>query len=387
MTPPQTRRVTLLANSISRANGGVFDAMRNLAIAIKADGRYAPSVMGMKDTKTDRDRPLWGNVETTSFAVKGPRTFGYAPELAGALEQSAADLLHTHGLWMYPSVATIRWSNKRKPYIVSPHGMLDPWALRNSRWKKRVSALAYENRHLHGAACLHALSIAEAKAMREFGLGNPICVIPNGIDLPERSGPRPSGQARTLFYLGRLHPKKGLPLLLEAWSLIRDEADRSGWRLAIAGWDQGGHLTELQELTARLHLESSISFEGPHFGNAKADRFNAVSAFILPSLSEGLPMTILEAWSWGLPVLMTPECNLPEGASAGAAIMMAPEVESIANGMRQLFSMSDGERECMGMNGLKLVDERFKWPRIAEQMADVYDWALGVGPRPSCLLN
>lgn len=361
--------------------------MRNLATAIEAGGRYTPSVMGMKDAETDCDRPLWGNVETTSFNVKGPRAFGYAPELAGALERSKADILHIHGLWMYPSVAAMRWSNKGKPYIVSPHGMLDPWALRNSKWKKRISAIVYENRHLRGATCLHALNLAEARAIRRFGIGNPICVIPNGIELPTRTEPRPHGEARTLFYLGRLHPKKGLLHLLEAWFLIRKEAENSGWRLVIAGWDQVGHLAELQQLTVRLHLESSVSFEGPFFGNAKAGRFNTVSAFILPSLSEGLPMTILEAWSWGLPVLMTPECNLPEGADAGAAIMMTPEVESIADAMRQLFSMSDGERERMGMNGLSLVSEKFTLPRIAKQMADVYDWALGVGPRPSCLLN
>jgi poly(glycerol-phosphate) alpha-glucosyltransferase len=383
----QTKRVTHLTNSISRVNGGVFDAMRNLVIAIKADGRYAPTVMGLKDAETERDRPLWGHVQTASFVVKGTPAFGYAPQLAEGLERSNADILHIHGLWMYPSVAAIRWSNKRKPYIVSPHGMLDPWALRNSQWKKRISAIVYEARHLRGAACLHALNLAEAKAIRDFGLKNPICVIPNGVDLPECTEPRPRGQTHTLFYLGRLHPKKGLRRLLEAWSLMRKEAEHSGWRLAIAGWDQAGHLAELQELAARLHLESSVSFEGPYFGNAKADRFNAVSAFILPSLSEGLPMTILEAWSWGLPVLMTPECNLPEGADAGAAIMMTPEVESIANAMRQLFSMSDIERERMGSNGITLVAERFRWPRIAEQMADVYDWALGVGPGPSCLLN
>jgi poly(glycerol-phosphate) alpha-glucosyltransferase len=361
--------------------------MRNLVIAIKDDGRYEPSVMGMKDEETDRDQSLWDHVETTGFAVKGPAAFGYAPELAAALERSKADILHVHGLWMYPSVAATRWSGKSKPYIVSPHGMLDPWALRNSQWKKRISALVYENRHLRGAACLHALNLAEAKAIRKYGFTNPICIIPNGINLPGRARPAARGQVRTLLYLGRLHPKKGLPRLLEAWSLIRKEVEDSDWRLAIAGWDQTGHLAELKDLAARLHLESSVSFEGPLYGDAKADRFNAASAFILASLSEGLPMTILEAWSWGLPVLMTPECNLPEGASAGAAIMMTSEVESISNAIRQLFAMSDFERERMGTNGLKLVDERFKWPRIAEQMADVYDWALGVGPTPSCLLN
>jgi len=361
--------------------------MRNLTRAIAADGRYTPSVMGMKDAETDRDQSLWGEVETSAFAVKGPPAFGYAPELAGALERSKPDILHIHGLWTYPSVAATRWSNKAKPYIVSPHGMLDPWALRNSRWKKRISALVYENRHLRGAACLHALNLAEAKAIREFGLDNPICVIPNGIDLPERTGPRPGGPTRTLFYLGRLHPKKNLSRLLEAWSVIRKQGDHAEWRLQIAGWDQSGHLEELRELTARLHLESSVSVEGPLFGIDKAERFNSVSAFILPSLSEGLPMAILEAWSWGLPVLMTPECNLPEGNVAGAAIMMTPDVESIAGALRRLISMSDLEREHMGMNGRKLVGEKFRWPRIAEQMADVYDWALGAGPGPSCLLN
>ena len=165
--------------------------MRNLVIAIKADGRYAPTVMGLKDAETERDRPLWGHVQTASFVVKGTPAFGYAPQLAEGLERSNADILHIHGLWMYPSVAAIRWSNKRKPYIVSPHGMLDPWALRNSQWKKRISAIVYEARHLRGAACLHALNLAEAKAIRDFGLENPICVIPNGVNLPERTDPRP----------------------------------------------------------------------------------------------------------------------------------------------------------------------------------------------------
>jgi poly(glycerol-phosphate) alpha-glucosyltransferase len=104
-------------------------------------------------------------------------------------------------------------------------------------------------------------------------------------------------------------------------------------------------------------------------------------------LSEGLPMTVLEAWSWSLPVLMTPECNLPEGASANAAMMMTPDVDGIADALRRLFAISDVEREVMGKNGRKLVAERFQWPKAAEQMADVYDWALGLVGKPDCVLN
>ena len=194
-------------------------------------------------------------------------------------------------------------------------------------------------------------------------------------------------QSRTLLYLGRLHPKKGLPKLIEAWSLAGKETGEFGWRLAIAGWDQGGHRDELEALAVKLQVNSSISFVGPQFGEAKSDCFREASAFVLSSLSEGLPMTVLEAWSWRLPVLMTPQCNLPEGAAAGAAIMMESEADSILAALRRLFLMNDAGREAMGLKGRSLVEERFQWPRIGQQMADVYDWVLGYGPRPDCVLS
>jgi len=381
------RRLTILAGSISRAAGGVFDAMRNLAIAIKRENRYFPSVIGPRDLETDSDRTLWGDIETEALSVWGPRGFSCTPGLRKALMLNDPHVVHVHGLWMYPSVAAINWSNRTKPYIVSPHGMLDPWALNNSRMKKRISAALYENRHLRGAACIHALNEAEVSAIREYGLRNPICVIPNGVELPAESQERPNRQSRTLLYLGRLHPKKGLPKLIEAWSLAGKEMGELGWRLVIAGWDQGGHRSELESLAAKLHVNSSIGFVGPQFGAAKSDCFREASAFVLPSLSEGLPMTVLEAWSWRLPVLMTPQCNLPEGAAAGAAIVMESEVDSILAALRRLFLMNDAEREAMGLKGRLLVEERFQWPRISQQMADVYDWVLGRGPRPHCVLD
>jgi poly(glycerol-phosphate) alpha-glucosyltransferase len=288
---------------------------------------------------------------------------------------------------MYPSVAAHRWSHRTKPYIVSPHGMLDSWALNNSRLKKRICAAVYENRNLRDAACLHALNKAEAEAIRAYGLRNPICVIPNGVELPVDSEARPAQEGRTLLYLGRLHPKKGLPKLVEAWSRVRKEAEKTGWRLAIAGWDQNGHRTELETLAARLHANSSISFVGPQFGADKTACYREASAFVLPSFSEGLPMTVLEAWSWRLPVLMTPQCNLPEGATAGAAIIMEPEVDNISAALYRLFSMTDTERKTIGVNGRILVEDRFQWSQIGSRMADVYDWMLGIGTRPDCVMN
>ncbi|MGA9673641.1 MAG: glycosyltransferase [Terracidiphilus sp.] len=380
--------VVNLTGPVSRAAGGLFDAMRNLVLEVENGDRYSSSVMGLNEANFERDRLLWGKVDINAFRVLGPRSFGYAPELSRALHLKNPALVHIHGLWIYPSVAVIRWSRRNKPYVISPHGMLDPWALKNSRWKKRISAALYEDRHLRGAACLHALNHAEAEAMRAYGLKNPICVIPNGVELPIESEEKiPRQGNRSLVYLGRLHPKKGLPLLVEAWCRIQRMAEESGWRLIIAGWDQLGHQSELQRLAAKLHSGTSIEFVGPRFGEAKSALFLDASAFILPSLSEGLPMSILEAWSWHLPVLMTTNCNLPEGLKAGAAIMMEANVEGICGALSELFSMNGVERETMGANGRRLVEEQFQRPRVADQMTQVYNWILGDGRQPTCVLN
>lgn len=378
-------RLSVLTNSISRMNGGIFDAMRNLTISISKEKRYLPQVFSASDAYTASDAAQWNNITTKAFQVRGPRIFGCAPGLATALEASDAEILHVHGIWMYPSVVALRWSHGKRPYLVSPHGLLRPWALRNSRWKKRIAAMLYENMHLRRAACLHALTAAEAESFREYGLENPICVIPNGTNPRHDTVRSESRQGRSILYLGRFHPSKGLRSLIEAWRAVCKEAEAAGWRLTLAGWDQNNHRAELEQLADQLQIRSSITFLGPQFDADKDRCLAAASAFILPSKSEGLPVSILEAWSWQIPVLMTHECNLPEGVEAGAAITMAPETDSIAAASRRLFSLTDAEREAMGLNGRNLVEKRFQWQRIGETMTEVYDWILGRGPRPECV--
>lgn len=380
-------RLAVLTNSVSRMNGGIFDAMRNLAIAIAAEGRYFPTVFAVEDAQTESDKSLWGNISTTTFPVRGPRIFGYAPQLAAAVDASNADILHVHGIWMYPSVVAFRWSRGARPYLVSPHGLLKPRALHNSRWKKRIAALLYENEHLRHAACLHALNAAEAEAIRAYGLTNPICIIPNGTTPPDDVVFQRLQQGRSILYLGRFHPLKGLLTLLQAWNEVRKDAAATGWRLTLAGWDQNHHRAELERFVDQQQLRSSVVFLGPQFGADKVRCLAGAAAFILPSKSEGLPVSVLEAWSWQLPVLMTHECNLPDGAEAGAAIMMEPEISSIARALRRLFSLTDSEREAMGRSGQLLVRARYQWQQIGRSMTEVYDWVLGKGPKPSCVMD
>jgi poly(glycerol-phosphate) alpha-glucosyltransferase len=208
-----------------------------------------------------------------------------------------------------------------------------------------------------------------------------------------------------LLYLGRIHPKKGLVNLLRAWkqTLNAQPSILNSWVLALAGWDQGGHEDELKRLAAELGVAwqdarelpaateqkegSSVLFLGPQFNEAKAACYRSCDAFILPSYSEGLPMAVLEAWAYGRPVLMTPECNLPEGFAAGAAIRIETSVPGIAQGLEQLARSPSADLRVLGDNGRRLVAIRFSWPKIALEMKAVYQWALGGGPKPDCIIN
>lgn len=375
-------KVGFLVSSVSREAGGLFQSVRGLAKAV-AVTNTSVEVFGIRDEKSAVDLQEWQPLSVQAFRPR-LRAWGYSNQLVPAMLNANLDVLSVHGLWKYCSVASQHWhSQTGGPYIVHPHGMIEPWALQNAYWKKRIVAELYENKHLRGAACLRALSEAEARSIRAYGLRNPICVIPNGIDLPDLNSSNAKTQAqnqKTLLYLGRLHPKKNLANLIRAWNAMFNSQRGSGerWALAIAGWDQAGYESELKQIAA----DASVVFLGPRFGAEKSECYRTCDAFILPSLSEGLPMTVLEAWSYAKPVLMTPECNLPEGFAAEAAVQIGSSSDEIAAGLQQLAEMSDDDRTAMGVRGRNLVGKAFSWPQICEQMCAVYEWALSGGPPP-----
>jgi glycosyltransferase involved in cell wall biosynthesis len=389
-------KVSMLAPYISRRAGGLMDSVRSLSRFLENEHNIHVDVVSVEDEFSTEDRAQWEDLSVHLVAPKYA-SFRYAPELSRQLASLTPDLVHTHGIWTYLSVATVRWSKSNgrltpRPYVVSTHGMLDPWALHNSRWKKIIAAFVFERRHLENAACIHAFNQAEAAAIRAFGLRNPICVIPNGVELHASNGPDRTppwaadmaGGRKVLLYLGRLHPKKGLSTLLRGW---KEAFKRErGWGLVIAGWDQCGHREELKQLARELKITDSIQFAGPLFGEARETAYQNANAFVLPSLSEGQPLVVLEAWSHARPVLMTPECNLPEGFEKGAAIRMNTTVEGAAEGLRRLFALDESALQEMGRRGRDLVVANFSWSQIASQMFAVYNWLLGRSAVPDCVL-
>ena len=383
-------KVGFLVGSISREAGGLFQSVRGLAKAV-ASANATVSVFGISDEKSAVDSLEWQPLSVYTFQSRF-RAWGYSNQLLPALLRADVDILSTHGLWKYCSVASHQWHRRTgRPYIVHPEGMLESWALQNAKWKKQIAALLYEHTHLRDAACLRALCEAEVQSIRVYGMRNPVCIIPNGVDLPDlvessalevESLPfqKFAQGRRILLYLGRLHPKKNVVNLVRAWkqTLESHPSAAKNWILAIAGWGASAYEQKLQDLAA----VPSVVFVGAQFGVEKNACYRACDAFILPSLSEGLPMAVLEAWAHAKPVLMTSECNLPEGFAAGAALRVGTTPEQIAAGLKQLAEMSDDDRRAMGACGRTLVATKFSWPQIGEQMRSVYDWVLGGGATP-----
>lgn len=381
---------------LSRQAGGLFYAVSSLCKQLQAAGSEIV-VMGPECGLPPEDLAVWKPISPQAYRSIGP--LGTGVHLRRRLLKTGADLVHQHGIWKDDQWAAMHWQKRTdKPVVVSPHGMLDPWAVRNSAWKKQIVEKLFAREALDHATCIHALCRSEAESIRAYGLKNPIAIIPNGVDLPEfdrstfnvqRLKSNPKGK---LLYLGRIHPKKGLKELIEAWSMTHG-AWREEWQLLIAGWDDGGHLDDLTKQASALglltenaeHSDSSIQFIGPKHGEEKDRLLRNVDAFILPSFSEGLPMSVLEAWAYGLPVIMTDCCNLPEGFESGAAIRVEPYAASIYQGLESMISMKEDDLKVMGIKGRNLVEQRFTWNRIAHDILKVYEWCYIGGATPECV--
>lgn len=386
-------RIGLLVGSVAAEAGGVGEAIRGLAPALLAGGA-ATTVFSLAQTGLAMPGPVWDGIPVHLSPARGPRGFGFAPGLDAAVSAADLDVLHVHGLWMYLSVVATRWSARTgRPIVVSPHGMLDPWALANSRWKKRLAARLYEDAHLRRAAAIHALCEPEYESVRHYGLTNPACIVPNGVR-PVGARPEPPQwrlrlppSARVALFLGRLHPKKGLHELLPAWSAAVAAAGpvAADWHLVVAGDGAADYVRDLAETARRVPAGETIHLVGPQYGDDKLATLWASDAFVLPSVSEGQPLAVLEAWAHGLAALLTAHCNLPEGFEKGAALPIGIDRAAIVPGLVRLFRMSDEDRRQVGAAGQRLVNERFSWAPAGQAMLQVYEWLAGRGPRPDAV--
>lgn len=312
--------------------------------------------------------------------------FGHA--LHKKIEARSNVVVHDNGLWLPVNhrVATTTRS-LACPRVVSPHGMLEPWSLDQGAWKKKAAWWLYQKRDLQSAEVVIATAEQEAQNIRALGVDGPIAVVPNGVDRPEslpsveESTPDDREQRRLLF-LSRIHQKKGLLNLVEAWHRLRPD----GWEVVIAGPDENGHEAEVRERISEHGLEKDFVFTGPVKGAEKWKLYQGADLFVLPTHSENFGIVVAEALSCGVPAITTRGAPWSDLVDHNCGWWIEVGVDPLVEALAQATRMSAADRSAMGGRGRELVDRKYTWSQVALALESVYAWVLGEQRRPECVI-
>ncbi|HHV55867.1 MAG TPA: glycosyltransferase [Firmicutes bacterium] len=316
---------------------------------------------------------------------------GYGGEVAKRLSEFVAgcDVVHIHELWHYPHYVAWQVAQRKKvPVIITPHGALEPWVLRYKGLRKKLYSNFFQRRALREAAFVQALTPNEAELIRRFGVPQDhIRIVPNGIPkltLGELSEKRKGHQVKQNniktkgfreygLFLGRIHPKKGLDLLVRALPLLITK--HPDLRILIAGPDERGHRAYIERLARAMGVGDRLLFLGLVKGDEKWDILTHAKFFLLPSYSEGFSMAILEALAAGIPVVATRACEIGTLEQNQAAILVDSNPEALASAIDQVLSFPELAQR-LADNGRRLVWERYTWETVARELMSMYEDAL-----------
>lgn len=293
-------------------------------------------------------------------------------EIEAFVRKEKFDIVQLQSMWdlRYHKVAQI-CRKLHIPYIETPRGMLEPWSLAQKKWKKRLALWLYQMSDLNHAACIYTTADDEAKNVKALGVKAPCAVIPNGIEID-------SYKCRTaidvvkkqVLFLSRIHVKKGIELLLEAWMrMVKDYPD---WKLLIVGNGETAYIESLKAMVERLGVGESVTISEPVFGEAKVRLYQSSALFVLPSYSENFGMVIAEAMSCGVPVITTKYCpwEILDETQTGWCIDLS--VDNLTDTLRQAMSMNPSKLYEMGQRASILVSEKFDYRSVAKKTLQLY---------------
>lgn len=307
--------------------------------------------------------------------------YGYSRNMVQWLRDSNYDLYHTNGLWMYCNHITASIARrKRKPYIITPHGMLYPQALARSAWKKRLMMRLCFDKDIREANCIHATCMQEMKYYRDLGYQNPVAVIANPVPIPDYINEiKPQRNKKRIGFLGRLHPRKNVKGLIEAWARLGKVTQNA--ELYIIGKGDESYEADLKKLVQTLGL-TNVVFAGFVNGRKKFEELASLNALFVPSDFENFGMIITEALIMETPVMASLGTPWEELNTHHCGWWVSNEVSSIAETMLRALSLSEEERDAMGTRGRQLVETNYSSTQVAMKMKQLYTWILNGGPKP-----
>lgn len=321
---------------------------------------------------------------TIFFPSQIGASFKYSRPFAQWLNSNVAnyDLVHIHAVFNHACIAAARACRRHDvPYIVRPLGTLDPWSMKQKSWRKRFFWQAAGKRMMSDAAAVHYTALAEQQAT-ETALGlNHGTVVPLGVETlivdPSRENhslrneiPGLEGHPYVLV-LSRLHPKKGLDVLLDAFLSLIKKKEFADWRLVLAGDGPSEHVSRLRGKVESHHANKQVLFPGWLDGEKKEAALRNASLLALPSYQENFGLCVMEALACGVPVLVSPQVNLAADIEAAGAGWVAEIEKGALQSALEAALNSDEERIRRGVEGRTLAS-RFNWSVIAARLTDLY---------------
>lgn len=302
-----------------------------------------------------------------------PAGQGFA-SLAG--ESSLPALVHVHGLWTPFEWRACAYARRvGVPLVMSPHGMLEPWALRHKRLKKWLAWRLYQRHWLARADLLVVNSWNEYRTVRGMGLKAPVAVIENGVDISsfDQVGVR-TDRRKCVLFLSRLSPVKGIFDLLEAWSRLPAGHD---YELRLYGPADPGYVEQIDAAIERLALGSSVKLKGPVFGAEKWQAYRNADVFVLPSYSENFGIVVAESLLAGVPVITTRATPWECLETERLGWLVENDSVQLAETLWQAMQVPDEQREQMGLRAAAYARAHFLWPDIIDKYVETYAWVSG----------
>jgi glycosyltransferase involved in cell wall biosynthesis len=262
--------------------------------------------------------------------------------------------------------------------------MLSPWALKQGRLRKRLVWCALQRRLLAGAAFIHATSVAESQDIRLAGVVSPVATVSNGLDIRNFEQQRVAsfrehGRERIVLFVSRVHPKKGLDVLLTAWKQLG--ARRGSARLLIAGPGEARHVAELVQILSSEQI-GAVEYIGPVDGDEKISLLSRAIAVVLPSWSENYGMVVAEALACGTPVITTYGVPWPQLESRRCGWRVNVTADELEMAIEEALANNEAELDSMGKRGREYVEQEHTVDAAAEKMEAAYDWARGLVNKP-----
>ncbi|MBE9100630.1 glycosyltransferase [Vacuolonema iberomarrocanum] len=380
-------KVLFISPYLSLTYGGTSKSVDDLALTLGRSGISLDLITTNANVNTCLDVPLRVWLEQNAYRIQYfPAWFKndliVSRSLLKWLSHHATDydLVHTHTIFS-PLISYCHWICQRHavPYITTPHGMLEPWALRYKRWKKQIYFSLIERANLLKASSIHSIAKSESNNIASLCPDTTIQLIPNGVhwhDFVSLASPDAFYQRypalqnqQIILFLGRIDPKKGLDLLASAFGSIYRQFPNA--HLVVAGPDSIDFLPTATQYFADAHCLEAVTFTGMLTGHLKYSALAAADMYVAPSYSEGFSMSVLEGMASGLPCVITIGCNFPEAAGSHVAHVVDIDSEAIAHAL--ITCLKDPQAaKAMGDRARQFIFEHYTWDKVATQLMNVY---------------